>query len=601
MTNYKKILYSLSLGVLLAIPTTPIHAIDSTSIAKANLSEEILLTWGGSGSDSFNDIIGTQDGGYVLIGETNSTEYKTGSRSAMIMKTNESFEIEWSNFFGGNGSDTFSQIIETTDGGYLVAGSSTSTDLTINNRGQTDIILVKYDANGNQQWLKTIAGNKDDYLTGLTLSPDGGFVVVGYTDSTDLDFLQAQKTDAFIIKYDSNGNQEWTSVLSGNGYDYFRDVIVTSQNKVLVVGSSNSTNTQFTSTGNHHSFIIQYNLDGQQEVSKSWLGTDSQAFYSITETNPNEFVISGSDGLRSVSTVTIQDGYTVKLDSSFNEIWNNTFINKAYTNTPVENQDNSIIKIKSTPDGNLLSLINTTYLVPSQYGYFMKSTYSIVKQNSTGTYNWILSTDPNQSNSDENDYRISSFFPLSEDSFLIIGWTKEKNIYGASDAIVSKFELKTSDDILINGSITPVIANVEVPDSPLTFVLNPNLEEEQQFIAPDLTLNNRTNSPLKVSINSFNQQTTFLNDVLPTFFNSWDGLNKNQSLNIALGIKTVPSDGWLSNSSKTHYAAETTYSELGVIKPKQEVQLTFEALHGHSFATSISPQYKLSLIFELVN
>ncbi len=124
-----------------------------------------------------NDIISVDDG-YVAVGELwadDDNEY-----DAFIIKLNLNGDVEWRSRFGGSGSDEFYSVTSTTDGGYIVVGDSNSTDIIINNNplgnfGRYDAIIVKYDANGGVEWAKTVGGSDWDKFDSVTSTTDGGF------------------------------------------------------------------------------------------------------------------------------------------------------------------------------------------------------------------------------------------------------------------------------------------------------------------------------------------------------------------------------------------------------------------------------------------
>lgn len=159
------------------------------------------------------------------------------------------------------------------------------------------------------------------------------------------------------------------------------------------------------------------------------------------------------------------------------------------------------------------------------------------------------------------------------------------------------FKAVTNQNIQVNGDILPLVASIITPTNPLSFTLDPNQEDGQQFIAPNFTLTNETLAPLQIELKSFEQTTDVLNDVLPDAHENWNELNKTESQGIALALEPIPSDNWLSLVEGPRYVANTTSDELGVIKPSSRVDFTFNALHGQSFEKALNPQYQLTFVF----
>ena len=152
-------------------------------------------------------------------------------------------------------------------------------------------------------------------------------------------------------------------------------------------------------------------------------------------------------------------------------------------------------------------------------------------------------------------------------------------------------------EILVKGSIVPLICSVTTPTEPLSFVLNPNLDEGQRFIAPDFTIRNQTPSAVTVELKQFKQTTTDLKDVLPSAHADWNTLDKTQSKDIALALVPKASDGWQSLIEGPRYVADPSNYFLGTIKSESSVDFTFEALHGRAFTEALSPQYHLVVVF----
>ena len=163
------------------------------------------------------------------------------------------------------------------------------------------------------------------------------------------------------------------------------------------------------------------------------------------------------------------------------------------------------------------------------------------------------------------------------------------------------FKPINKDSIQVTGTIAPLVGSITVPTTPVSFVLNPNEEARQQFIAPEFSVSNEANAPIKLALNSFEQTTNVLTDVLPDKYNSWEGLNKKESKDIALALVPKMSDGWLSLNEGPRYVAGALSNELGTIKAKSSVDFTFSALHGQAFEETLSPSYRLGFVFEFMN
>lgn len=184
---------------------------------------------------------------------------------------------------------------------------------------------------------------------------------------------------------------------------------------------------------------------------------------------------------------------------------------------------------------------------------------------------------------------ILSDFDFKED------WTLENGIL----QLVPEYR---KNQLQIEGNVIPTIINISLPNISPSFVLNPNAPtKEEQFIAPTLKVINEGHAPLRVSVRSFTSVNQLLNDVMPDFYADWNGLNKEQSKNIALSLVTKPQEGWLALENETYYAAEQHEKAIGTIKPNQTVSFDFQSLHGLSFSELKQPIYQLIFVFDLLS
>lgn len=132
----------------------------------------------------------------------------TGKASAVHSRA----PVTWARAIGGNGYETAYSIRQTADGGYIVAGSTDSFGA-----GNVDVWLVKLDSQGNQVWAKTYGGRSNDWARSARQTSDGGYIVAGYTISYRE--IDTDEGNAWIIRLDSSGNQIWTKVLGGLKWD----------------------------------------------------------------------------------------------------------------------------------------------------------------------------------------------------------------------------------------------------------------------------------------------------------------------------------------------------------------------------------------------
>jgi len=289
--------------------------------------------FGGSDYDSFSDIISVSDG-YIAVGGSDSEDgdlenQNLGWADGIIVKYNLTGELVWKKNFGGSNSDYFSSIIEVSDG-YIVVGSSNSTDGSLENKniGWEDGILVKYDFNGNLDWVKTYGGSNSDYFYGVAATSDG-YIIVGETYSNDGDFdeMNNGQNDALIIKTDFNGNLDWVNTYGGNDYEIFNRVSVMNDT-YTVVGYSYSTNMDWSNKGSSDGILVQYDSDGGIIWEQNFGGDSSENFYGIVSVNDGHVVsgysCSDSGDLENLSKGDC-DGIIAKYDIDGNLDWVKTY------------------------------------------------------------------------------------------------------------------------------------------------------------------------------------------------------------------------------------------------------------------------------------
>ncbi|MCI9448556.1 MAG: hypothetical protein HFH36_14575, partial [Lachnospiraceae bacterium] len=216
---------------------------------------------GGEGWDYITCITEMQDGGYLAGGyfQSTSVDLENGvvlnnndGYDGMIIKYDEEGSVEWGKAIGGEDWDYITCIAETRDEGYIVGGyfKSNSIDLgngvVLNNSGNYDGIIIKYDESGNVEWGKAVGGTYDDRITCITETQDGGYAVGGYFYSTSIDLGNEvvlnnnDNDDGMIIKYDENGNVEWGKEVGGEGWDYITCITEMQDGGYAIGGNFNS-------------------------------------------------------------------------------------------------------------------------------------------------------------------------------------------------------------------------------------------------------------------------------------------------------------------------------------------------------------------------
>ena len=172
-------------------------------------------TLGGSNVDDAQSIRQTTDGGYIIAGSSNSGDGDIsgnhGNYDYWIVKLDSNGNMQWQKSLGGSSMDMAQSIQQTSEGGYIVAGSSSSNDGDVSgNHGGGDYWIVKLDINGNIQWQKSLGGSSSEQVNSVQQTFDGGYIIAGTTVSTDGDITVSYgNNDFWVVKLDSGGNMQW--------------------------------------------------------------------------------------------------------------------------------------------------------------------------------------------------------------------------------------------------------------------------------------------------------------------------------------------------------------------------------------------------------
>jgi hypothetical protein len=169
---------SLALFVAATLPTqsAPIRTSPpaNTIIPTISPSPHFCKTISGPENEWGKPLIQTSDGGYAIAGYTSS--FGAGEADVYVVKLDANGNLQWTKTIGGPESEEGNSLIQTSDGGYAIAGYTESFGA-----GKMDVYVIKLDATGNLQWTRTIGGKKEDMGTSLIQTSDGGYAIAGYT------------------------------------------------------------------------------------------------------------------------------------------------------------------------------------------------------------------------------------------------------------------------------------------------------------------------------------------------------------------------------------------------------------------------------------
>ena len=320
---------------------------DDAIIVKYDVDGEVQWNknFGGSGGDQFHSVASTPDGGYIAVGESNSTDhdltglYKGGSgEDAIIVKYDTDGNKEWNKSFGGSRTDRFQSVATSPNGGYVVVGYSFSDDqdmtgLHYGGAAFADAIIVNYDVDGNIVWSKHFGGSADSRFRSVAITSDGGYIAAGQSNATNQDLAGLNKggTDAIIVKYDAEGNVEWNKNFGGSRTDEFRSVISTSDDGYVAVGYSDSNDGDLAglNKGGYDATIVRFDGDGEVGWSRNFGGANSDLFLSVAITLDGGYIAAGYSDSTNQDLAGLNKGGTdaiiVKYDADGDVEWNKNF------------------------------------------------------------------------------------------------------------------------------------------------------------------------------------------------------------------------------------------------------------------------------------
>ncbi len=257
--------------------------------------------YGGTGSDGGAGVTATADGGYIMMGSTQSNDgdvsFNNGISDMWVVKVDALGDIEWERAYGGWNVDIGSDLLLTTDGGYLVLGRSGSDDGDIVGfQGESDLWLLKLDAAGSIEWQRCLGGTLFDYGTALKNAPDGGSFVAGVVNSNDGDVSAHHGgSDGWVVKLDAFGEILWQRPLGGSGADSIADLVVTASGGVLATGATDSNDGDVScNQGGSDMWVMELDPDGNLLWQRCLGGTGNDQGMALTLTSDNNIVITGS-------------------------------------------------------------------------------------------------------------------------------------------------------------------------------------------------------------------------------------------------------------------------------------------------------------------
>lgn len=277
-------------------------------------SRDWQKTFGGSGDDYGYSVAITDDYGYIIAGATNSSG--SDANDMYLIRTNVSGDTLWTQTIGGPGNEAGISVAPTDDGGFIVVGYTDSYGA-----GGKDVYLVRTDSAGDTLWTRTYGGASDDIGTKVIPTPDGGYIISGSTESSG-----AGGVDVYLIKTDASGNITWERTYGGPQDDSGESLALADNGDFIVAGYTSSFG-----SGPFDMYLVRANAVGDTVWTRTYGGGGWDYGHAIAATTYGGFVIAGRTDWFGNG----PDIYLVKIDDAGDTLWTRSYgganIDRGYT------------------------------------------------------------------------------------------------------------------------------------------------------------------------------------------------------------------------------------------------------------------------------
>ena len=465
-------------------------------------------TWaqsiGGSDEDQITSVVGTNDGGYLVVGYFSSSSItvgndvnenpveltKVGNDDGMIIKYDVNGIVEWAQSIGGSYNEEITSVAETEDGyivgGYFYGDITVGNDVNGNpvnltNAGSSDGMIIKYDVDGKVEWAQSIGGSSSDRITSVSETGDGGYIVGGYFNSSSItvgndvngspvELTNAGDDDGMIIKYDVNNNVEWAQSIGGSSGEYIRTVAETSDGGYIVGGYFGGyyeeagytldlgNDVSLTGAGFYDGMIIKYGKEGVVEWAQIIGESRREYIYSVAGTSDGGYIVGGEfPGSITVgndvngspvylTSAGSYDGMIIKYDENNNVEWAQSIGGS---------NDDGINSVAGTSDGGYIvggefrssSITVGNYTLENADSTTNYYDGMIIKYGANGVIEWARSIGRSATD------RINSVAETSDGGYIIGGYFESSSITVGYDKNGTSIELTNANSAYSDGMI----------------------------------------------------------------------------------------------------------------------------------------------------
>jgi hypothetical protein len=492
-----------------------------------SISQNILWenSYGGKHAEFLYDAIPTPDYGFLLAGSSisnkngNKADANKGDLDYWVWKMDEKGTPEWQKGFGGDGVDVLQSVKLANDGGFILAGTSSSSisgDKKEACKGQEDFWIIKLDAKGNEIWQRTIGGSGQEKLLSIAQTKDGGYILGGTSSSNTSEpdekgvidkYGKSEDSrgslDYWVVKLDIKGEIKWQKTLGGQYVDELKSIEQTNDKGYILGGYSNSpisgdkTQENF---GLNDYWIIKLDEDGNELWQHTLGGDQDDTLFALTQTNDGGFIAGGNSnsGATNSKSKSNQDGadfWVLKLDKTGTIEWQETYNygKKDVLSSIVENVDGTFLIGGYSQSESVQKSVNSVQKsVGKKADKEGINDYIALKIKSTGEEIWT------QTVGSKGDEILKKLFETRDGGYILAGTSigkasKDKNVaIGGSDFWVVKLrdkEKKIKEKEKIEAIPNPAISYTNVI---VTY-------EYQKGIATLFDLSGRTMQTIKLT------------------------------------------------------------------------------------------------------
>ncbi|WP_158267546.1 T9SS type A sorting domain-containing protein [Adhaeribacter arboris] len=335
--------------------------------AEQSLTAQWNMRYGGMGKDNFTTVIQTKDGGYLSGGYTTSnvsgdkSQSSQGKNDYWIVKSDKNGKKLWEKSYGGSSDDYLNSMVQTSDGGYLLAGSSLSGiggDKTQAGQGERDYWILKIDKQGTKLWDKTYGGSGTEELKKVILLPSGSFILAGTSNSPVSGQVSQESkggSDYWILKINSTGKKMFDKRYGGSQEEVLEDLALTLDGGFLLGGTSTSGisgDKSEASRGGKDFWLVRISGTGEKVWDKTYGGSSDEELRALGSTNTssgNFFVAgtssSGKSGDKSQASQGSKDYWMLKINDTGKKLFDKSFGGS---------QDEELRTIQLTEEGGYL-------------------------------------------------------------------------------------------------------------------------------------------------------------------------------------------------------------------------------------------------------